>query len=49
VHQLTDEQREAWAKVIRPGQAEMIKLVGGRAQEVMDAINAGKKAFAERK
>ena len=49
VHQLTDEQREAWAKVIRPGQAEMIKMVGGRAQEVMDAINAGKKAFAERK
>lgn len=48
VHQLTDEQREAWAKVIRPGQAEMVKLIGGRAQEVFDALNTGKKTWSER-
>lgn len=49
VHHLTDEQREAWAKAIRPGQAEMVKLIGGRAQEVFDALSAGKKAFADKK
>ena len=49
VHQLTDAQREAWAAVIRPGQAEMVQAVGGKAQEVMDALNKGKAAFAARK
>ena len=49
VHQLTDVQREAWAAVIRPGAAEMVQSVGGKAQEVMDALNAGKTAFAARK
>ncbi len=48
VHQLTDAQREAWAAVIRPGQAEMVQAIGGKAQEVMDALNAGKKAWAEK-
>lgn len=48
VHQLTDAQREAWAAVIRPGQAEMVQAIGGRAQEVMDALNNGKKAWAEK-
>jgi TRAP-type C4-dicarboxylate transport system substrate-binding protein len=47
VHQLTDQQREAWAAVIRPGQAEMIAAVGGNAQQVYDALMAGKKAWAE--
>lgn len=49
VHQLTDAQREAWAAVIRPGAAEMVQAVGGRAQEVMDTLNKGKAAFAARK
>jgi TRAP-type C4-dicarboxylate transport system substrate-binding protein len=48
VHHLTDAQREAWAKVIRPGQAEMVKMIGGRAQEVYDALMAGKKVYAEK-
>lgn len=48
VHQLTDAQREAWAAVIRPGQAEMVQAIGGKAQEVMDALNNGKKAWAEK-
>lgn len=49
VHALTDAQREAWAAVIRPGQAEMVQAIGGKAQEVMDALNTGKKAWADRK
>ena len=48
VHHLTDAQREAWAKVIRPGQAEMVKLIGGKAQDVFDALMAGKKVYAEK-
>ena len=48
VHQLTDAQREAWAAVIRPGQAEMVQAIGGKAQEVMDALNTGKKAWADK-
>lgn len=46
VHQLSDAQREAWAAVIRPGQAEMIQSIGGKAQELFDALNAGKKEWA---
>jgi TRAP-type C4-dicarboxylate transport system substrate-binding protein len=46
VHQLTDAQREAWAVVIRPGQAEMIQAIGGKAPELFDALNAGKKEWA---
>lgn len=48
VHQLTDAQREEWAKVIRPGQAKMVQAVGGRAQQVYDALMAGKKEWAEK-
>lgn len=48
VHQLTDAQREAWAKVIRPGQAEMVQAIGGKAQELYDALMAGKKVWAEK-
>jgi TRAP-type C4-dicarboxylate transport system substrate-binding protein len=49
VHQLTDAQREAFAAVIRPGEAEMVQAIGGKAQEVMDALKKGKAAFAARK
>jgi TRAP-type C4-dicarboxylate transport system substrate-binding protein len=48
VHQLTDQQREAWAVVIRPGQAEMVQAVGGKAQELYDALMQGKKVWAEK-
>ena len=47
VHQLTDAQREAWARVIRPGQAEMVQAIGGKAQELFDALMAGKKVWAD--
>ena len=48
VHQLTDQQREAWAAVIRPGQAEMIQAIGLKAQDVYNALNEGKKVWAEK-
>jgi TRAP-type C4-dicarboxylate transport system substrate-binding protein len=48
VHQLTDQQREAWAAVIRPGQAEMVAAIGGGAQQVFDALVQGKKVWAEK-
>lgn len=48
VHQLTDQQREAWAAVIRPGQAEMVAAIGGGAQQVYDALIQGKKVWAEK-
>jgi len=48
VHQLTDAQREEWAKVIRPGQSKMVQAIGGRAQQVFDALAAGKKEWAEK-
>ena len=48
VHELTAEQREAWAKVVRPGQAELIKEIGGKAPELFNAIMEGKKVWAEK-
>lgn len=48
VHELTPEQREAWAKVVRPGQQGLITAIGGRAQELYDKLNEGKKAWAEK-
>ena len=48
VHELTDAQREAWAKVIRPGQSEMVQAIGGKAQQVFDALAEGKKVWAEK-
>ena len=48
VHDLTDAQREAWAKAIRPGQAEMLQAIGGKAHVVYDALAEGKKVWAEK-
>jgi TRAP-type C4-dicarboxylate transport system substrate-binding protein len=48
VHELTAEQREAWAKVVRPGQPEMIAAIGGQAQQFFDAVMEGKKVWAEK-
>ncbi|MBL8352029.1 MAG: TRAP transporter substrate-binding protein DctP [Burkholderiaceae bacterium] len=48
VHPLSDAQREAWAAVIRPGQAEMVQAIGGKAQQVFDALMEGKKVWAEK-
>lgn len=48
VHELSDEQREAWAKVVRPGQIEMVQGIGGSAQVWFDAVMAGKKVWADK-
>lgn len=48
VHELTNEQREAFAKVVRPGQAEMIQAIGGKAQMWFDAVMEGKKVWADK-
>lgn len=48
VHHLTVDQREAWAKVARTGQAEMVEAVGGKAKELFDTLQQGKKVWAEK-
>ena len=48
VHHLTVEQREAWAKVARTGQQEMVEAVGGKAKELFDTLQQGKKVWAEK-
>lgn len=47
--ELTDAQRAEWRKLVEPAQAELIKSIGGRAQELYNAIEKGKKDFAARK
>ena len=49
VHELTGEQRAAWAKLVEPNQESLVKEIGGSAQELWDAIKKGKQAFAARK
>ncbi len=48
VHHLTEAQREEWAKLVRPIQADMVTTIGGRAPEVYEAILRGKKEYADR-
>jgi len=45
-HELTDAQRAEWAKVVVPGQKALIDSFGGRAKELFEAIQKGKKEFA---
>lgn len=46
IHELTPAQRAEWAKKVIPFQPQMIKDIGGQAQVLWEAIEAGKKAFA---
>jgi len=46
VHDLTDEQRAEWAKVIEPGLPALAESYGGRAKELFTAIQRGKADFA---
>jgi TRAP-type C4-dicarboxylate transport system substrate-binding protein len=46
VHELTDEQRAEWAKVIEPGLPALADSYGGRAKELFTAIQRGKADFA---
>ncbi len=48
VHELTAEQRAEWSKMVVPNQAALVKEIGGQAQEVWDAVQVGRKAFADR-
>ncbi len=46
VHELNDAQRQAWRDAADQTHVELVADVGGRAQEMYDAIIAGKRAFA---
>lgn len=46
IHELTDEQRTEWAKVVEPGLPALAESYGGRAKELFDAIQRGKADFA---
>jgi TRAP-type C4-dicarboxylate transport system substrate-binding protein len=46
VHELTDEQRAEWAKVVEPGLPALAEGYGGRAKELFLAIQRGKQEFA---
>lgn len=48
VHELTDAQRAEWRKMVEPGLPDLVKSMGGRAQELYDVIQKGKKEFATR-
>jgi len=45
-HQLTPDQRALWKAATQDNHKEIIRRVGGRGQDVYDAMVAGKKAFA---
>lgn len=49
VHEISADQRAAWAKLVEPNQEQMVKDVGGASAELWDAIKKGKAAFAARK
>jgi TRAP-type C4-dicarboxylate transport system substrate-binding protein len=46
IHELTDEQRVEWAKVVEPGLPALAESYGGRAKELFAAIVKGKAEFA---
>lgn len=46
VHELTPEQRAEWRKLVEPHQEKLVKEIGGQAEELWAAIQAGKKAYA---
>jgi TRAP-type C4-dicarboxylate transport system substrate-binding protein len=46
IHELTDEQRAEWAKVVEPGLPALAESYGGRAKELFAAIERGKADFA---
>lgn len=45
-HEVSDADREEWRKLIVPAQLDVVKEIGGRAQEVWDALMKGKAEFA---
>ena len=45
-HELPDAAVEEWRKLIVPAQLDVVREIGGRAQEVWDALQKGKAEFA---
>ena len=45
-HEVSDADREEWRKLIVPAQLDVVKEIGGRAQEVWDALQKGKAEYA---
>lgn len=46
VHELSDAQRAAWVEAAWKSHAPLLADIGGEAQDLYDAIVAGKKQFA---
>ncbi|MDX2144860.1 MAG: TRAP transporter substrate-binding protein DctP [Rhodospirillaceae bacterium] len=48
VHDLTPAERALWAEPTAAVTTRLVREIGGRSQEVVDAVNAGAAAFAAR-
>jgi len=48
VHELTPEQRAAWARLVEPHQAKFVAELGASSAELWAAIQKGKQEFAAR-
>lgn len=48
VHDLTPEQRARWQAALKNNYREIIRRVGGRAQDIYRVMMAGRKAYRER-
>ncbi len=46
VYELTQAERDEWAKMIVPGHASVLSSYGERAKELYDAVQKGKREFA---
>ena len=44
---LSAEQRDVWLKTLAPNQQRIVDETGGRAKEVLAAMEAGRKACAK--
>lgn len=45
-HEVSDADRQEWIKLMVPAQLDVVKEIGGRAQEIWDALQKGKAEFA---
>ncbi|MDX2144814.1 MAG: TRAP transporter substrate-binding protein DctP [Rhodospirillaceae bacterium] len=48
IHALSPDQRAQWVAAARPTHGAILKEIGGKAQNVYDLIQDGKRAFAQR-
>ena len=46
MYELTQAERDEWAKMIVPGHASVLSSYGERAKELYDAVQKGKREFA---